>query len=345
MPNKKEDISILIIYTGGTIGMIKDQDTGVLSPFDFARIEKQVPELKCFGYRLDSYEFRPPIDSSNMNPAIWVKIADVIEQNYAKYNGFVILHGTDTMAYSASAVSFMLENLSKPVIFTGSQLPLGILRTDGKENLISSIEIAAAHHDGYPLVPEVCIYFEYKLYRGNRTTKLSTDQFQAFSSENYPLLAESGIEIKYNFSSIMKPNEKGLSVHKSFSNDIALVKLYPGISREYLSSVLQTKGLRAVVIESYGNGNAPGDEWFIKMIDNSIKSGIIVLNVTQCISGNVEMKRYETGMHLHDIGVISGRDMTTEAAITKLMYLLGNYTVEKVKSELKRSICGEISIE
>lgn len=326
--------------------MIENPKTGALSPFDFSLVNDEVPELKRFGFVFDVITFDPPIDSSNVKPAMWIKLVNLIEHNYSKYDGFVILHGTDTMAYTASALSFMLENLSKPVILTGSQLPIGNLRTDGKENLISAVEIAAAQISGKPVVPEVCIFFENKLFRGNRTTKINSEHFNAFYSGNYPPLAESGVYIKYNYNSIIYPN-KGtqLRTHVKLDNNVVILKVFPGIGSSVLQSVFRNESLRAVVLETFGAGNAPEDEGFIAEIRNAIKRGVIIMNVTQCIQGTVEQGRYETSELLEHIGVVSGYDITTESAVTKLMMLLGEYKSHDVLiKELNKSIAGEISL-
>ncbi len=344
---KSRDKSVLIIYTGGTIGMVQDQVSGALVPVNFEKISEEVPELNRIGCDIETVAFDPPIDSSNVNPDVWVEIARIIEQNYTGFDGFVILHGTDTMAYTASALSFMLENIEKPVILTGSQLPIGTLRTDGKENLISAIQIATEYQYNAPMVPEVCIFFENQLFRGNRTTKNNADHFNAFSSDNYPALAETGIHIKYNYAYIRYPAVKReLVLHTRLNTHIAVLKLFPGISSDIVRAMLRIKGLRAVVLESYGSGNAPSLPWLIDEVKSAINRGLFMLNVTQCHAGSVEMNRYETGIELLKAGVVSGYDSTTEAAVTKLMFLLGEYEnePEQILKNLNNSLRGEVTI-
>ncbi|MHC1703861.1 MAG: asparaginase [Tenuifilaceae bacterium] len=341
----REGISILIIYTGGTIGMKQNPETGALAPFNFNQIEDEVPELKKFHYKLETISFTPPVDSSDISPEFWVELAEMIAKNYSKFDGFVILHGTDTMSFTASALSFMLQNLDKPIILTGSQLPIGMLRTDGKENLISAIEIAAASRNGQPLVPEVCIFFENRLFRGNRTTKHNAEHFNAFRSDNYPILAEAGISIKYNFAFIHYPTSKQtLKIHTNLDNSIGILKLFPGITPNLVDSVLNTSGIKAVIIETFGSGNAPSRPWFLEKIKKAVDNGVIILNVTQCHAGSVDMDKYENGLILKNAGVISGKDITFEAAVAKLMLLLGrNLDNNTLKQELVKSISGEIT--
>ena len=340
-----EETAILLIYTGGTIGMIADEETGTLIPFDFDNINNHIPELKRFRYKLGFHCFDPLLDSSNMNVETWIELGQIIKSYYEDYDGFVIMHGSDTMAYTASALSFILENLNKPVVFTGSQLPLGVLRTDGRENLLTAIEIAAANDEDTPIVPEVCIYFENHLLRGNRTTKYNAENFNAFVSGNLPLLADVGVYIKYNKNIILRPSFTKLKVHVNFDTNVAILKLYPGINKQFVDSFFKTEGLKGVIIESFGSGNAPSEKWFIDILKNASKSGIIILNVTQCMTGAVEHGKYETSVKLDKAGVVSGGDITTESALAKMMYLLGSgHENDKIVRLLQKSLRGEISI-
>jgi L-asparaginase len=335
---------VLIIYTGGTFGMTYDKE-GVLIPFDFALILEHLPTLKNLSLELTVISFDNPIDSSNIEPAHWTALGNIIYQNYLSHDGFVVLHGTDTMAYTASAMSFMLEGLSKPVVFTGAQLPIAEPRSDARENLITALEIASAKKEGRPLVPEVCIYFDYELLRGNRSKKVESMQFDAFDSGNYPPLAKAGVKIDYNFSVIrehlVRPN---LQLRCNLDTNISILKLFPGIQSSTVEAILQTKGLKAVILETYGSGNAPTSPCLIAALKKAIDQGIIILNISQCPGGMVTQGRYETSRELQRIGIIGGADMTTEAAVTKLMLLLGEYGIEKAKAMIGKDIAGELTV-
>ncbi|MBQ3245017.1 MAG: type I asparaginase [Bacteroidaceae bacterium] len=339
--------SILMIYTGGTIGMIQNAETGALESFNFDHLLNHVPELKRLNIDIDSITFDPPIDSSDMEPEMWSRIVTIIEEGYERYDGFVILHGTDTMAFTASALSFMLEDLMKPVILTGSQLPIGALRTDGKENIITAIEIAAAKNaDGNPMVPEVCIFFHEKLMRGNRSTKINSESFGAFGSNNYPLLAMAGTEIQFYTRNIRKyvPGLK-LKAHHEYNSNIIIFSLFPGMQKEVVEKVLSAKELKGIIFRTFGAGNAPQKKWLIDALSKATAEGKIIINITQCAGGRVHMERYGTGLQLQEAGVISGRDSTVEAALTKLMYLLGkNLPTEEVRRRMEISFAGEITV-
>lgn len=338
---------ILLIYTGGTIGMIENPDTGALENFDFEQFRHHVPELRRFPYDIDAMAFKPPIDSSDMEPRYWEKMAHIIADNYDTYDGFVLLHGTDTMAYTASALSYMLENLGKPVIITGSQLPIGRLRTDGKENLLTSIEIAAARNGrGEPMVTEVCIFFESRLMRGNRTTKINSEGFNAFRSFNYPSLAHAGIHIKYEEHLIRRPDPtKPFRPHFLLDNHVMVLTLFPGIRKDVVENSLSVKGLRAVILKTFGAGNAPQKPWLVESLRSLIKKGVLVVNITQCFKGTVEMHLYETGLQLLQAGVVNGYDSTFEGMLTKLMFVLGhNYPPAETTRLMNTSLAGEITL-
>ena len=337
--------NILLIYTGGTIGMIKDYDTNALKAFNFEYIKEKIPELKLLNCSIRTIAFDTPIDSSNMNSNHWVKIVDIIEKNYDEADGFVVLTGTDTMSYTASAISFMLENLGKPVIFTGSQLPIGDLRTDAKENLITAIQIAETRDGALPMVSEVCLYFEYKLYRANRTTKVSSEQFDAFSSQNYPPLGESGVNLNFNHAALKKHDQKKkLFVRRKIEANVVILKLFPGISEMVVKSILRIPDLKGVILETFGAGNAMDSKWFINLLKEAIKKEIPIVNVTQCIEGSVFLGHYETSNQLKKIGIIDGKDITTESAIAKLKYLIGeNISFENFKTIFETPLRGEMS--
>ncbi|MGN1210811.1 MAG: asparaginase [Candidatus Cryptobacteroides sp.] len=344
---QNEKSAILLIYTGGTIGMKQDPKDMTLKPFDFEQILDEAPELRKFAYRIDTWTFNPLIDSSDVEPSQWIQLAEVIEEKYDEYDGFVILHGTDTMSYSASVLSFMIDGLTKPVIFTGSQLPIGVPRTDGKENLISSVEIAAAKDtEGHARVPEVCICFDNLLMRGNRTTKDSSDNFRAFRSWNFPPLAEAGISIRYNDSLIRKPADWNArpTFNKNLDTRVSILKIHPGITPQVAGDILCGSSTRAVIMETYGSGNVPCKKWFLDQIIEAQKSGKVLLNVTQCPKGSVDMDIYVGGKTLKDAGVVSGYDSTTESALGKLFCLLGTYPENgEVKKRLESNLRGEIS--
>ena len=335
---------ILLIYTGGTIGMVKDPETNSLIPLNFKHLTEQVPELKSFDCQLDSYEFNPPIDSSNVDPDFWINLVRVIKKNYKIYDGFVILHGTDTMAHTASALSFMIQNIDKPIILTGSQLPIGTIRTDGKENLITSIEIAMSKENNEPIIKEISVCFGNKLYRGNRISKINAEYFNAFSSENYPALAEIGINIHYKPYYFLKQKSKETTFNTLLDNNIAILKIYPGLSKAYVENIINIPNLKAIIIETYGAGNAPTTSWFIHELERASKKEIILINVTQCKSGSVNQGHYQTSLKLQKLGVISAKDMTIEAASAKLMHLLGNkLNKTELTSAFKQAISGELS--
>ena len=338
---------VLLIYTGGTIGMDVNPQTGALEPLDFKHLKEHLPEFKYIKTDIDIFQFDPPIDSSDMSPRSWIKLVEIIESLYSRYDGFVILHGTDTMAFTASALSFMLENLGKPVIFTGSQLPIGQLRTDGKENILTSIELASTYHrDGTPVVPEVCIFFENRLLRGNRTTKINAEGFNAFRSYNLPALAKAGIHIKYDTHLIRRPDPtRPFCPHYLMDSNILILTLFPGMRREIIDGILQQQGIKAVILQTFGSGNAPQKPWLFDRLRELDRQGVILVNVTQCSTGTVEMGRYETGLQLLQAGAINGYDSTMESVVTKLMFLLGHgYSKERIIELMNTDIAGEITL-
>lgn len=339
--------ALLLIYTGGTIGMKQDMKDLTLKPFDFSQILDEVPEIRKFAFKIDTYSFEPPIDSSDVEPSLWQDLARLIKEKYEDYDGFIILHGTDTMSYSASALSFMLDGLTKPVIFTGSQLPIGVPRTDGKENLISAVEIASAKdEEGHPAVPEVCVCFDSLLMRGNRSTKVNSEVFRAFQSPNFPPLAEAGINIRYNNEYIRKPNDwyQSLTINTELDTRVSILKIHPGITPEVVRNILCGKDTRAIIMETYGSGNAPTRDWFLNIVKESSAMNKIIVNVTQCLAGTVNMNIYANGKALERAGVIDGYDSTTESALAKLFYLMGkSRDNEWVKAMMSRNLKGEIS--
>lgn len=341
--------SVLLILTGGTITMTQDPATGALRPTGLEEVKRYMPELFQDGIKVDILSFNPLVDSSNINPPIWSRLATIVYDNYDKYDGFVILHGTDTMAYSASALSFMLENLGKPVVFTGAQLPMGLIRSDARENLLTAIEIAVAQNDaGRAFVPEVSIFFGDRLYRGNRTTKKNAEYFSAFKSYNYEPLAIAGVHIRYNTHLVHYPDfSKPVRLRTKFDQHVAILKIFPGISKQVVEATLNIPDLRALVLETFGTGNAPSESWFTEALRTATSNGLIIVNKTQCSAGSVEMGRYETSLNLLEVGVISGHDITTEALLTKMMYLLGEYGTdsEQVEQALRMNLCGEMTID
>lgn len=338
---------VLLIYTGGTIGMVENPETGALEPFDFSLFTTNVPEMRRLNFIVESHVFDPPIDSSEISSEKWIEIIDVLKKSYNNYDGFVILHGTDTMAYTASVLSMMIENLTKPVILTGSQLPIGKLRTDGKENLITALEIAAdKDENGHSYVPEVCVYLQNYLMRGNRVRKINSENFSAFESPNYPHLAEVGINIKYHSEVIKTPDyNKNTFFKHHLDENLMILKLFPGIQKQAVEAVFSIPGIKGVVFETYGSGNSPSFPWLTEILSNAVHKGIVIVNITQCMYGSVEMQRYETGQHLLNLGIVSGYDMTTEAALAKMMILFGEgKTSREVATLMHKSLEGEVTL-
>ena len=334
---------ILIIYTGGTIGMVNDAKTGTLIPFDFGQIQENVPELARLDYQLSVYSFDPVLDSSNMNPEIWAELAELIKEKYNQFDGFVILHGSDTMSYTAAALSFMLQNLAKPVVLTGSQLPIGEIRTDAKENLITALEIAATKKDGKAMVPEVSVYFDFQLFRGNRSIKNDSEKFEAFSSPNYPILAEAGVNLDFFSNYILPIPTEQFQIHTKFNSNIGVLKMYPGITENAVRAITESK-VDAIVLESFGSGNTTTANWFIACLQDAISNNKIIVDISQCKGGSVQLGKYETSRKLQKMGILSGFDMTFEATVTKLMYLMGQgLATEEIKQLMEVSIAGELS--
>lgn len=339
--------SVLVIYTGGTLGMVYDSKDKQLVPFDFQQVLEKVPEIARLDFEISFLSLEAPIDSSNMNPTIWIELAQIIKDNYDKYDSFVILHGTDTMAYTASALSFLLENLNKPVLLTGAQLPIGVARSDARENFITALEIAAAVDENKkPIVSEVCIYFNSQLLRGNRSKKQESSDFNAFHSENYPILANAGVQIDYNFP-YLKPfstSNQELIVHSQMDPNVAYLKVFPGICQKVVHSILSIEGLRGIVLETYGAGNALTDSWFLQEIQQAIDRGLLIFNVSQCEGGRVKQGHYQTSKFLQEVGVISGSDITSEAAITKMMFVFGKESDPTICAKLlELPLAGELS--
>lgn len=335
---------ILIIYTGGTIGMVNDAKTGTLIPFDFQQIQENVPELARLNYQLSVHSFDPILDSSNMHPEIWASLAKFIQDEYEHFDGFVILHGSDTMSFTASALSFMLQHLDKPVVLTGSQLPIGEIRTDAKENLITALEIAATKKDGRAMVPEVCIYFDYQLFRGNRSIKYNSEKFEAFSSPNYPILAEAGVNLTFFPNYILPEPVEPFQIHTAFNANIGVLKMYPGITERAVKAVTES-AVDAIVLESFGSGNTTTAPWFIDCLQQAIANDKIIVDISQCKGGSVQLGLYETSRKLQQMGIVSGYDMTFEATVTKLMYLMGQgLSIAEVKQLLETSIAGELTV-
>ncbi len=333
---------VLLIYTGGTIGMVSDARSGALRAMDLDRLEEQVPELARIDVELGSIAFERPIDSSDMHPADWVRIARMVGDHYHRYDGFVVLHGSDTMAYTASALSFLLEGLEKPVILTGSQLPLNTIRTDGKENLLTAIEIAATREAGGATVTEVAVYFEYRLYRGNRTLKVHAERFEAFRSPNWPVLAEAGVHITFDRQALLPRRHGPLTVHSTLDDNVGILRLFPGIRAEWVDHALQAPGLRGVVLTTFGSGNAPTDPEFLGALRKARERGLLLVNTTQCVGGSVEQGRYETSRMLQEMGVVSAGNMTVEASVTKLMFLFGlGLDARAVGERFLLPVCGE----